>query len=283
MTLALGIDVGASKILAAIVDVSTGIVKARSEIKTDLNLTGDVILDQCVELAKNLVAETSITSAGISLCEIVDSNGVIRSNQSIDWRALDIASAFKSFHSVKVESDVRAAALAEATYGAGITSESFLYVNIGSGISSAFVIRGKVWSGENGAAILLGAGPIHAESKGSGLAIARQFGVSNSRVVAKAALEGDVNASNLFISAAKFAGDAIAFAVNLLDPQLVVLGGGLVLNVPIYRQALEDQMRVSIWSEDARNVKLLNTQLSADSAVIGAAIISLDRVKLKAF
>ena len=54
MTLALGIDVGASKILAAIVDVSTGIVKARSAIKTDLNLTGGVILDQCVELAKNL-------------------------------------------------------------------------------------------------------------------------------------------------------------------------------------------------------------------------------------
>ena len=54
MTLALGIDVGASKILAAIVDVSTGIVKARSAIKTDLNLTGDVILDQCVELAKKL-------------------------------------------------------------------------------------------------------------------------------------------------------------------------------------------------------------------------------------
>jgi len=283
MTLALGIDVGASKILAAIVDVSTGIVKARSVIKTDLNLTGDVILDQCVELAKNLVAETSIASVGISLCEIIDSTGVIRSNQSIDWRALDIASAFKNFHSVKVESDVRAAALAEATYGAGIKSESFLYVNIGSGISSAFVIRGKVWNGENGAAILLGAGPIDAESKGSGLAIAKQFGVSNSRVVAKAALEGDVNASKLFVSAAKIAGDAIAFAVNLLDPQFVVLGGGLVLNVPIYRQALEDQMRVSICSEDARNVKLLNTQLSADSAVIGAAIISLDRVKLRAF
>lgn len=283
MTLALGIDVGASKILAAIVDVSTGIVKARSVIKMDLNLTGDVILGQCVELAKNLVGDTIIASAGISLCEIVDSNGVIRSNQSIDWRGLDIAAAFKNFDSVKVESDVRAAALAEATYGAGIASESFLYVNIGSGISSAFVIRGKVWSGENGAAILLGAGPIHAESKGSGLAIARQFGASNSRVVAKASLEGDINASNLFISSAKFTGDAIAFAVNLLDPQFVVLGGGLVLNVPIYRQALEDQMRVSIWSKDARNVKLFNTQLSADSAVIGAAIVSLDCVKLRAF
>ena len=66
-------------------------------------------------------------------------------------------------------------------------------------------------------------------------------------------------------------GEAIAFAVNLLDPEAVILGGGVGLNDRTYRLALETSMRSHIWLEETRALPLLDAALGAHAGVVGAA------------
>jgi glucokinase len=63
----------------------------------------------------------------------------------------------------------------------------------------------------------------------------------------------------------------VGFAVDLLDPQLMVVGGGLGLAPGPYRDTLEKAMRRSIWSETNRDIPILNAELRTDAALIGAA------------
>ena len=108
-----GIDVGGSKILAATVDVTQGEVLGELRTETPVSAGGAAVLEACAELAREL-APGGANAVGIGLCEFVDLSGVPTSGFTVDWRGLDVAGAFGGSAGVRVESDVRAAALAEA-------------------------------------------------------------------------------------------------------------------------------------------------------------------------
>ena len=77
-------------------------------------------------------------------------------------------------------------------------------------------------------------------------------------------------------------GEAIAFTVNLLDPDAVILGGGVGLNEGEYRAALETGMRSQIWLESTRQLPLLRAALGEQAGVIGAARVAVGRVPVGA-
>jgi glucokinase len=113
-----GIDVGATKIAAGVVDPASGAVTAERRRGTPRAQGGAAVLAACRELADEL-APKGAAAVGIGLCELVDLNGRPASGLSIDWRGLDVAGAFRSERPAVLESDVRAAAVAEARFGAG--------------------------------------------------------------------------------------------------------------------------------------------------------------------
>jgi len=138
-----GIDVGGTKIAAAIVDDATGRVSERRQVPTRPQRGPLAVLDDCVTLARMLAPD----AIGIGICELVDRAGRVRSAATVDWRGVDVAGELAGVAPTRVESDVRAAALAEARFGAGRGCSSFLYVTISTGISHTFVINGVPWPG----------------------------------------------------------------------------------------------------------------------------------------
>jgi len=74
---------------------------------------------------------------------------------TVDWIGLDVDAAFGSFGPVIVESDVRAASIAEARFGAGADVEQFVYLTVGTGIAYTLMLSGVPHRGRGGAAILL--------------------------------------------------------------------------------------------------------------------------------
>lgn len=271
MTRLLGLDVGASKIAAAIVESATMALEAEAMVPA-ADRTANGSLAACVTLAERVIDGAPVEGIGIGLCELVDRFGGIQSAATFDWRELDVAAAFAHLAPVTVESDVRAAALAEARHGAGRDLASFLYVNAGTGISSCLVLDGSPLVGARGNAILLGAGPLDVESVGSGAALAARFGVRSALDVGIAARGGDTRAIELIESGGEAVGAAIGFAVNLLDPEAIVLGGGLALNEPRYRAAVERGLRRVIWSPNAIDLPLIDAQFGEKAGVIGAAL-----------
>jgi glucokinase len=273
VTLAIGIDVGATKVAAGVVEVETGRIQSPSVAASDPGRGGAALLRDCVEVARRLARDFAIEAVGVAVCETVDLDGRVTSAYSFDWRELKVARAFSDIAPARIDSDVRAAAYAEARFGAGREHASFLYVNAGSGISSTLMLGGAPLAGARGNAILLGAGPLNVEALASGTALQARHGASAAEL-ARAAEAGESSATQVLQDAGAALGQAIAFAVNLLDPELVVLGGGLALGSAVYASAAETAMRAHVWSESTKEITLVQGALGLEAGMIGAALLA---------
>jgi len=157
---ALGLDVGGTKIAAGVIAFPSGEVIIKRVTPTLPKRGGQEPLNDAVALADNLTQEAGsrgirIGSIGIGVAELVDARGCITSDQTIPWRGVPVAEAFSHLGPVVVESDVRAAALAEAIFGAGRTFTLFAYITVGTGISYCLVQEQVPFAGARGNALIL--------------------------------------------------------------------------------------------------------------------------------
>ena len=264
MTAAVGIDVGGTKIAAALVDLERGAVLRARRTPTAPQRGPRAVLEDCVALAREVAAGEQVAAVGLAVCELVDPAGRVRSAETVDWRAVDVGAALSGLGPARVESDVRAAATAEARYGAGRTEPDFLYVSVGTGISHCLIVDGRPRTGVRGSA--LGTGAPLVERWAGGLALARRTGHRD----AEAALE-DPAAAATVADAARRLGLVLAALVNGLDPGAVVFGGGLGMRTD-YRERVVAAMREEIYDPDARELPALPAALGVDAGVIGAAL-----------
>ena len=154
---AIGIDVGGTKTLAAVVETDTGRVVEVQRVDTAAAEGGAAVLERCVAMAWRLRNRPELANApiGVALCEFVDPAGSPVSAATVDWIGLDVDAAFGSLGPVIVESDVRAASIAEARFGVGADVEQFVYLTVGTGIADTLMLSGVPHRGRGGAAILL--------------------------------------------------------------------------------------------------------------------------------
>ena len=262
MTVALGLDVGATKIAAARVDLERGEILAASRLPTAPERGSEAVLADCRALARELA--DGAVAVGLAVCELVDPHGRVRSAETVDWRATNLLGIFDG-----VESDVRAAARAEARFGAGRDQPDFLYVSVGSGISHCLMSGGAPRLGVRGSAIGTGAPLI--ERWSGGLALARRTGHAS----AQEAL-ADPAAAEVVDDAARRLGLVLAALVNALDPGAIIVGGGLGLH-DSYRERIEAALRAEVYDPEARCLPVLPAALGADGPAIGAALAAVDR------
>jgi glucokinase len=297
VTCAIGVDVGGTKIAAGAVSLPDCRVLASRWQLTDASRGGRAVLDDVVEQANSLEAELRdqdllLSAVGVGVAELVGGDGRVLSAATIDWLDIDVAGELARRLGVPtmIDADVRAAARGEAHFGAGRGYDSFLYVSVGTGISASLVIAGIPYAGARGLTGTfasarglmpiddggLAAGP-PLEQFASGPALTSRYEsagggrCSPPNVLARAAAS-DEAAISVVVSAGDALGAAIAQLVNMLDPQAVVLGGGLGLAEGLYRDSLAASLRRSVWSPLHADVPLKSGQLAADAGIIGAAM-----------
>ena len=289
----LGIDVGGTKIAAGIVDPATGALIRRETIATEAARGGPAVLADTLELARRLIeaAGRRITRIGVGVPQLVDNAGRIRSAYNFDWTDLPVRERLSTLAPATIESDVRAAARAEARFGAGMGRRIFIYVTIGTGISYCLVIDGRPHAGANGFAIHFASSALHVpceacghinapilEELASGPALSAAYARRSGRIVGgaadllAAATSGDAIATDIITAAARQLGPLVALVVNMLDPEAVVLGGGLGLAEGAYREQLIASTRTHIWTGSCRDLPILPAALGIDAGLIGAAL-----------
>jgi glucokinase len=260
--LALGIDVGGTKVAAGVVDTATGSVLERRRLPTRPERGGAAVLADCAALAAELGDELPV---GIALCELVDLDGLPASADTVDWRGLDVEAEIGAAR-VVLESDVRAAALAEARFGAGAGASPFLFVIVGTGSSACLVVDGRPYAGAHGAALVLGAPPV--ELLASGPALARAAGLESAEDVL-----ADPACASVVEDAAAALGSVLAVLANALDPSLVVLGGG-VGAAPAFRERVDRALQQRLAYPRVPPLPLVGSSLGADGGVVGAALVA---------
>ncbi len=292
----LGIDVGGTKIAAGVVDPATGAILARETIATEAARGGSAILDDTISLARRLIgaAKVRVDRIGLGVPQLVDNAGRIRSAYNFDWTDLPVRERLSTLAPTTIESDVRAAARAEARFGAGQGRCIFVYVTIGTGLSYCLVIEGRPHAGANGFAIHFASSALHVpceacghinapvlEEIASGPAISAAYARRTGRSIGAAdllaaATSGDAAASDILTAAARQLGPLVALVVNMLDPQAIVLGGGLGLAAGPYRDQLIASTRAHIWAEACRDLPILPAALGVDAGLVGAALAACE-------
>ena len=99
---------------------------------------------------------------------------------------------------------------------------------------------------------------------------------SRGEEVLSAAAAGDAAAVAVVRSAGEALGGSVGFLVNVLDPEAVVVGGGLGLAGGLYWEAFVAATRAHVWSEATRGLPILRAALGPDAGVIGAALMATD-------
>ncbi len=291
----IGVDVGGTKIAAGVVLLPSGQVLRREVIPTGAARGGAAVLRDArglVEQLHNAVErDVQVEAIGIGVAELVDRDGIVRSAHTIDWRDMPIGEHFADLAPTTVESDVRAAAMAEAYLGAGRDRELWVYLTVGTGISSCLVQDGRPLAGAHGNALVLASSPLSEVcpacgaqietvledvASGPGLVACynRQASTRLARAeeVLEAAAGGDPHAEAVARSAGEALGNSVAFLVNVLDPELVVVGGGLGQAQGLYWQHFERSLRRHIWADSSRGVALRRAELGVEAGYIGAAV-----------
>lgn len=281
---AVGVDVGGTKIAAGLVEFPHGTVVQRRVVPTRPGRGGAAVLDDVRALIEELSPSDSVP-VGVGIAELVSLDQEVESEFIIGWRGLPIRDQLGGKRRVHLHSDIRAAALAEARFGAGRDVHSFGYLTIGSGIGFVLVQHGVPWAGARGSAGTLGYSPLRSsgghsfliEPLASGLGLTARFrergGIaSGAEDVLAAAAHGDAAAEAVVRDGASALGACVGNIVDLLDPELIVLCGGLGLARGLYRDVLVESIRGSIWADTNRSLRIVEAERGVDAGLVGAAL-----------
>ncbi len=272
---AIGIDVGGTKIAGALVDAD-GRTSTVVTVPTPSGADGaDPRGEATTSLVRSMLATAgaegrTVTAVGIGVPEYVTPAGEIASTEVLAWHpgALD---AIRSQVEVLIDSDVRCAARAERDVGGGNRFDSFLFVSIGTGVSHTLCLDGRLVTGHRGEAIALGEfpvdgalalrddAPLTVEQQASGRAIELYSGNSDSRLAEASSRAGRIMAA------------AIVSAIGLVDPEAIVLGGGLGSSSGAYTTALTTEAEV-LLARRPNAPAILRSELDNRGGVIGAGL-----------
>jgi glucokinase len=285
--------VGGTKIAAGLLSMPEGRPLARRVFPTLPQRGGEPILDDVLRVGRELAAEAAgaslrVAALGLGICELVDREGRLASANLIPWLDLPVREALSSIAPAILEADVRAAAIAEARWGAGQRLGSFLYVTVGTGIACCLMIDGSPYPGARGLAGTMASSPLSVpcdacgrvngstlEDLAAGPALVKRFNAmggqaGSAREVIAAAI-GNPAALEIVRSAAETLASQIGLMVNVLDPEAVILGGGLGLAEGPYREHCLASIPRHLWSATHRGLPILPAATGPDAGWIGAA------------
>lgn len=285
----IGVDVGGTAVKLGVCDAA-GRVLARRSIPTDAAAGPERLLDRIAEAAGALVAATGPARAcGVGIPGPLDPERrtLLRANHLPGWADVAIPELLASRLGVPVllENDANCAAWGELQGGIGRGARSLVLFTLGTGVGGGVVLDGRLWTGEAGAAGALGHLVVDPtgrrcacgqrgclEQYASASAVAHRSGRGSAEAAFAAAAEGEPEAVAAVIAAADALAVAAAAVIHLLQPALVVLGGGMAaagdaLLAPV-REGVRRRVR-AVWLERTR---VERTALGGDAGWIGAAL-----------
>ena len=295
------VDLGGTKTTVALVSPA-GVVMARVTVPTPAAAGPVTVLDTVVEAISTLPHSDRILApaVGVGTAGVVDTaTGTILSATDAlpGWPGTAVAAELTTrlqqlwggCGPVHVQNDVDAHAAGEAWRGAARGKNPALVVTVGTGVGAALVIDGRVQRGAHHAAGEIGHVPTpgaqylrcgcgrrgHLEAIASGPAVAHRYWQElgtrvDAREVVRRAGEEEKLAQRLVREAGRALGRALAGQVTVIDPEVIVLGGGFSSAGEAWWQAVNEALREELIPPLA-GIEVVPAALGADAALLGAA------------
>lgn len=294
------LDIGGTKTAAALV-ASDGTVTDVTTAPTP----GDQGPEAIIRVASGLAADLLVTATarghevaglGVGSAGVIDAaTGRVLSATEVlrNWAGTEVREALSELSGIRkvvVDNDVHAHAVGESWLGAATGASSAFFVAVGTGIGASVVIDGEVWHGRRNVAGHFGhvavphgggmpcvcGGSGHLEAVAAGPAMVwsynRRAGADLTSLVdvAHRAAAGDRLAAMSIDIGARALGSAVGGAANLLDPEVVVLGGGVLGVGARWWEPMEEALRAELLPPLA-DLPVLPARLGSSAALVGAA------------
>lgn len=312
MSAAIGVDVGGTKIAAAVVD-ETGTIVARDRRPSAADQP-EQIVDSVVAMVADLVRDHPVTGVGLAVAGFIDHTaGVVRFAPNIAWRDMPVGPqvAERVGLPVLLENDANAAAWGEFVFGPARDIDDMVFVTVGTGLGGGVVNDGRLVRGAYGIGGEIGHIRLvpdgHRcgcgnrgcwEAYGSGTALvreARDLVASGSPLakalteacggkakkltgpqVTQAAVDGDPASIELLADVGRWLGEGAADVAAILDPAMFVIGGGLVAAGDLLLEPAVAAYRRNLTGRGHRPEAAFElATLGQDAGVIGAASLAM--------
>ena len=305
----IGIDLGGTKILGIRINEKLEVLDKERILTGDSASSSEEVLGKVIYIIDRLNSG-KVKNIGIGVAGFIDNNlGIVHGSPNIPaFKEVNIKEFLqdKTGFSVYVDNDAKCGALAELFVGSCKNIKDFLFITFGTGIGSAIVSNGKIVRGKDNLAGEIGHitldpnGPICScgkrgcfEAFASGPSIRELYldslkGSSNSFLLNY--VNGDVNlintslifalkdkdeiSKNILAFVADKIGIGLSIAVNLLNPEVIVIGGGLAEPLKAIWDDVESSFFRNALKIPAKSVKFEFSSLENDGVAIGSAILA---------
>jgi len=270
MRTVLGVDIGGTKIAAGLVDRKAQVSRVHS-VPTLANEGYSVSIRQVWgAIEKSLTSD--VTAIGICAPGPLNpKTGVVLNPPNLPgWNNVQLREMAQARFGlrVRVENDCNAAGLAEARFGAAQGLSSVFYAAIGTGIGSGIILDGKIYHGKNGAAAEGGHVSIDYRSE----TVCRCGSIGCIEALASGhVLErmGEYSLNNLAVQLGAWLGSV----VSLLDPDIIVIGGGVAqIGEPLFERLREIVPKRTV-NPHASQLPIVPAKFGAEAGVVGAAAV----------
>lgn len=292
-----GIDIGGTNTRIALIDEAYEIIQ-RIQFPTDVN-NPHATLQKIQETVQSF--SVAIAGVGLSCPGPLDlKQGIILDTPNLKggWHGLAVSKELSARLKVPVflENDANLACLAEAVLGQGKDYSYVQFLTISTGLGSGLVIDKKIYQGAHGFAHeianipLWRNGPSHGsiypggvEAICSGTAIttrAKKAGlaVGHAGDVYSLACSQNQTAIDIMEDAKEYLANTIAIIYAFVDPEIVILGGSVAIKIPGFVEDVEQRVKTKVYPNIQPLVKVVKTNLSEDSGLLGAACLAFLQV-----
>ena len=315
MSTTVGLDIGGTKINGGVVD-SDGNVIARARRETPAQ-DADAIAHEAADLIRELSKDRDVVAAGVACAGFIDKSGAtVLFAPNLAWRDEPLKQRLESIADIPViiENDANAAAWGEFTHGVGREADDMVLVTVGTGIGGGVVVDGRLLRGAWGVAAELGHLRVVPdgircgcgnrgcwEQYASGNALVREArelvasGTPAGRAagrpvrarpaalkgadVTRAAMEGDPAALELLTDLGTWIGEGAASVAAILDPELIVIGGGVADAGDLLLDPSRAAFRRQLTGRGHRpEAEFALASLGNDAGMIGAAALAAEGI-----
>jgi len=310
----IGIDIGGTNLRGAVVDPKGKILK-RYSLSSEANVGIDNLINNLIDLINNLRADFKITGIGIGIPGILDSKkGIITQAPNIKNAANypiknALQNKIKPTLPILIENDANCAALGEYRFGAGKNLNTLIMITLGTGVGGGIILNGEIWNGAHGMGGEIGhikiypdgnkcncgnRGCLESYSSLVGIKNMIKNGVKENKINKKLlqkikstkqdklpelfyeeAKSGNSFSKRLWEEFGKALGIGISSLTNLLNVEIVVIGGGIAnawqMFIPSTKKAVKENTLIGPYQK----LKISKSKLKNDAGILGAASLIL--------
>lgn len=315
MGYSIGVDIGGTNIAIGIVDTENAVIVAKNSVKTLAPRPAREVAEQIVSVCRELcdasgIPFEKIEKIGVGTPGVVKDNVVsVALNLGWDGEPLGDMISELSGKAAYVANDANVAVYAEALMGAGAGADSVAGILIGTGVGGGIIINGKIWDGVNGFAAELGhvviekggrecvcgkRGCLEAYCSATALIkdtrkamsehtdsvmwdiVSGNIDAVNGRTAFDAVKRGDAAAAGVVDSFIESLAVGVANVINLLQPDVVCIGGGVSGEGDNLLIPLKERLDAMTFSVGSSKTLVTTAKFGNSAGIIGAALLSGD-------